>query len=306
MQQIRDQFTLPAIQQARQVFEQFEASGLRSAMRELRQHGEEIRRAMEAMRAPWLNIRDQLGSMGGFAELQRIGLSLKALPPFDLALTDRLRANLGDWRDAINWPKDIFVNTDARTAFYEGRGLDLRLTGFPAEAFNQSAVLAGLVVEPPAYLREFDGREPVVDSDEEAGFERTNAAHDVLLRFETQIRCFIEARLRKAFGDSWIKHNVPGEMRDRWVEKRKKAVAAGEKEWPLIAYADFTDYVPIITQKNNWAAAFAPVFGRPESVRESFQRLYPIRLCTMHARILTQEDELYLLVEIKRIRSAID
>jgi hypothetical protein len=50
---------------------------------------------------------------------------------------------------------------------------------------------------------------------------------------------------------------------------------------------------------------FAPVFRRAESVRESFQRLYPIRLCTMHARIVTQDDELYLFVETKRILSAI-
>ncbi|WP_188527381.1 hypothetical protein [Sinisalibacter lacisalsi] len=50
---------------------------------------------------------------------------------------------------------------------------------------------------------------------------------------------------------------------------------------------------------------FEPVFRRPTFVQESFQRLYPIRICTMHARMITQDDEIYLYVEIKRVLSAI-
>ena len=65
------------------------------------------------------------------------------------------------------------------------------------------------------------------------------------------------------------------------------------------------DYVTIITQKNNWNEVFEPVFSRPTFVQESFQRLYPIRICTMHARMITQDDELYLYVETKRVLSAI-
>ncbi len=52
---------------------------------------------------------------------------------------------------------------------------------------------------------------------------------------------------------------------------------------------------------SNWNAAFAPFFKRQESVRESFQRLYPIRLDTAHARLITQDDELLLYVEVKRL-----
>jgi hypothetical protein len=63
--------------------------------------------------------------------------------------------------------------------------------------------------------------------------------------------------------------------------------------------------VPIITKRDNWEDIFKPFFGRAESVMESFQRLYPIRICTMHARLITQDDELYLYVETKRILSAI-
>ena len=120
-----------------------------------------------------------------------------------------------------------------------------------------------------------------------------------------QIRKFIDEQMTEAFGSNWIKHRIDGQMRKQWEEKQEKAEANGEREWPLIAYADFTDYVKIITQKNNWRDVFEEFFDRKESVQESFQRLYPIRVCTMHARLITQDDELYLCVETKRILKAI-
>ena len=71
----------------------------------------------------------------------------------------------------------------------------------------------------------------------------------------------------------------------------------------MIAYADFTDYVLVICRRDNWRI-FKRYFGREESVRESFQRLYPIRLDTMHARQITHEDELFLYVETRRLGAA--
>lgn len=68
---------------------------------------------------------------------------------------------------------------------------------------------------------------------------------------------------------------------------------------------DFAHYLPIIVRRDNWEAVFAAVFRRQESVTESFQRLYPLRVATMHARLITQDDELYLYVEAKRLLSAI-
>lgn len=50
---------------------------------------------------------------------------------------------------------------------------------------------------------------------------------------------------------------------------------------------------------------FRPVFGRAEDVRESFQRLFPIRIATMHARLVTLDDELLLRVETRRVLKAI-
>ncbi|MEX0805198.1 MAG: hypothetical protein WD688_18030 [Candidatus Binatia bacterium] len=73
----------------------------------------------------------------------------------------------------------------------------------------------------------------------------------------------------------------------------------------MIAYADFTDYERVICRGDNWRDVFAPFFRRPESLRESLQRLYPIRLDTMHARFITQDDELLLYVETRRLMGII-
>src|SRR5262245_38327527 len=178
------------------------------------------------------------------------------------------------------------------------------LTDFPAPAFNESMSLAGLQEVSVSGVEEY-GLSETENEEERQGFARTNAAHDRLQRFETELRRFIDQQMTAAFGTDWTRQRVPGPILTSWREKKQKAMASGEKEWPLLAYADFTDYVPIITRKDNWAEVFKPIFRRSECVRESFQRLYPIRICTMHARIITQDDELYLQVEIKWILGAI-
>ena len=135
--------------------------------------------------------------------------------------------------------------------------------------------------------------------------QRNNAAHDRLQRFETHVRRFIDELMTAAIGKNWIKHRVSGPMRQQWGDKRVDALARGETEGPLIAYADFTDYEEIIVRDDNWKEVFRAVFGRKTLVHESFQRLYPIRVCTMHARIITQDDELFLHAETRRILAAI-
>lgn len=49
---------------------------------------------------------------------------------------------------------------------------------------------------------------------------------------------------------------------------------------------------------------FGELFQHKPSVEESFRRLYPVRICTMHARPITADDALFLLVEIKRLSKA--
>lgn len=268
------------------------------------EHQTALERAMDAMRAPWLDMQDKLRSMTAFTELQGIGITLRSLPAFDINVAQALRIELGDWRKEITWPSEIFTDAVARSAFYEAQGLNPYLTAFPADAFQQSIEIAGLKSVSPDPAPEYSVEAEVIDEEEE-GFERTNDAHDRLQRFESHLRQFIAHKMAEVFGDNWIKHQVPGAMRQKWIEKQERAGDSGERKAPLIAYADFTDYVPLIVRKDNWERVFKPIFLRTSSVEESLQRLYPIRICTMHARIITQDDELFLYVETKRLLAAI-
>ena len=296
-------FSLPEIAEATSLLSKFEDSRVANALNHYQDQASLFQNAIENMRVPWLDVEDNIRSISGLVELQTIGQALRTMPTFDTRLEDMLRTELGDWREKIIWPTDIFTDPLARTSFYSDLGLNSSLTAFPSEAFEQSIDIAGLKEAPirlePAYNFE---SEPEPD---EVAYERTNTAHDRLQRFETQIRKFIDEQMKAIFGENWIKQQVPGEIRKAWLEKQQKVKDSGGPEWPLIAYADFSDYVPIITRRDNWNRVFKPIFRRQASIQESFQRLYPIRICTMHARLITQDDELYLYVETKRILTAI-
>lgn len=300
-----ERFKLPEFKVATELMAAYRADHASELVKHLKDNQDYLRRATEAIRSPWLDMQAQMRSVGAFADIQSIGFALQNIPAFDDRLTELLRIDLGDWQDRINFPKEIFDNPLARSAFYLERGFDPALTAFPTDAFTQSLDIAGLRGAPPPIIDVYDYEEVREGDEQEAAFARTNAAHDRLQRFETRLRQFIDEQMTKACGDQWIKHRVPGPIRQSWIEKSEKARAKGEADHPLIAYADFSDYVPIITQKNNWNEVFEPVFRRPTFVQESFQRLYPIRICTMHARMITQDDEIYLYVEIKRVLSAI-
>jgi hypothetical protein len=288
-------FEMPSIVETSRLFERARESLLGPRIFLDQSVSDSIRKAMEAMRVPWLDTENKLQSIIGFAELQGIGLAMQRFAPFDEKFTDQIRRDLGDWRAPLNFPKPIFEDVAARVTFYEGLGLNRQLTAFPEEAFDESAALAGLMQDIPA-----------ADPDEEAVFKRNNAAHDRLQRFEAHVRRFIDERMRAAFGDSWIKHRVHGDIRERWRDKKEKAVARGERELSLLMYADFMDYEPIITRDDNWKTVFEAYFRRKEFIRESFQRLHPVRNCTMHARPITSDDKVFLFFEIMRFLKAIE
>jgi hypothetical protein len=201
-----------------------------------------------------------------------------------------LRLDLGDWRDEIAMPTASLRDAAERSRFYTGLGLNRALTDFTPRAFDESLAAAGLADET-------EGPRSGGNAAEEADLARARAAFDRLQRFEREVRRFVDRAMRQAFGDGWIAQRTPAGMKDRWIQKRDTAVARGETEGPLIAYADFTDYKAIIERGDNWSAVFRHVFERQEDVRESFQRLFPVRICTMHARTVTLDDEIYLVSE---------
>ena len=258
-------------------------------------------RAMESMRAPWLDMHEETRSIRGMAALNGIGHAVAKTSPFGPELIAALRVDLGDWRDPISWLPEVLEDPLIRSESYVELGFNPALTDFPAATFKEGLGVAGLYATPPELCEAYG--EPVSASDdeeEEEKLSRTNKAHDWLLRLETQMRRFIDGEMTKAYGPDWPKRQLPGDLYDQWKEKQQKARSRGAGEWPLIAYADFTDYMRVISKRDNWRV-FEPFFMRLEDVREAFQRLHPIRLDTMHARPITQDDELLLYVEVRRL-----
>jgi hypothetical protein len=255
---------------------------------------ESLTSRMSAMEMPWLNISDTVRSVAAFAHVQAIGDIVHGAPPFASEVAGWLRADLGDWRDAVTMRPDDLIDPGLRTQLYVDRGINRTLTEFTPQAFHQSVSIARLTdvewVEVEDWCPE--------NSDE---LLRNKTAFHRLQLFEMAIRRFIVAAMTAAFGDDWMARQLPNGMLDSWKQKQQSDVKAGAYARPLIDYADFTDYLPIIERRDNWSRVFKSIFGRPEDIRESLQRLYPVRLATMHARVITQDDTLLLMVETKRV-----
>lgn len=262
--------------------------------------GLDIYKCLSAMHHPWLDTENPFRSVTGFSELFNIGNSLKNLAPFGSTIASQLRSDLGDWRDSIAITPSL-SDQDTRIDLYLDQGLDLALTNFPARSFIEGTSKAGL----RSFLEKSTDSDSIGDdNEEEHALKRTNRAHNLLMRFEYHLRRYIASKMTEACGDNWIKHRVPGTIREAWINRSTIALEAGDESRPIIDYADFTDYIILITKSDNWKEVFKAVFKRPELVKESFQRLYPYRLSTMHARPITQEDELLLIVETMRICKA--
>ena len=275
-----------------------------AASRKVTAQFDELQRWMQNISTPWLDVGNEMQSVQGVVGLYGIGSALRDLSAYSIDLTDLLRLDLGDWRE-VTLPEDIEDDPIERASFYEDLGFNTDLATFPNETFEQLITEAG-VKTPDISLQE--GYYQVLTSEgiEEEGFERTNHAHNVLMRFETHVRKFISEQMEDEIGQNWIKQRVPSDMRSRWEEKKLQESNPDNQSLPLIAYADFPDYVVIICRNDNWRELFESTFERKQSIQESFYRLFPVRIATMHARIITQDDEVYLNAETRRILKAIE
>jgi hypothetical protein len=261
-----------------------------------------VEEAMRKMRNPWLHGTDGTTSALAMAQLLGIGQSVDRLTPFDAGLAEALRPSLGDWRDMVMPSDSVLLDPVLRSGLYRERGFDPTLIDFTPAAFHESLALAGLR-EP---VRGGHDESAPADGDADtSGFEVARAAYCTLFDFEVAVRLFIAQRMEAAFGPKWMKGQLPNNMLTDWTEKKTKAIAGGAAEAPLIDFADFTDYIRIIERTDNWRVVFKDVFGRVEDVRESFFRLGPVRIATMHARPIVQSDELLLAVESYRVLKAI-
>ena len=260
---------------------------------------------LAAMKNPWLDVQDELGSVKRILELQKVGAVIGSQATFSESAAAQIRNWLGDWRAPVAWPDGIWRDLAARADFYADLGFNADLTDLPPAAFREATEIADIRSLRPSLVESHGPPVPSAPR-EEAAFARTNDAHDWLQRFESHLRLFIDTEMTRLFGPEWPTHRLPNGMHGRWTEKKDAAARAERPECVPIAYADFTDYLHIIVRKDNWRQVFESHFERREDLRESFQRLHPIRLDTMHARPISQDDELLLYVEIRRIMRAID
>jgi hypothetical protein len=258
--------------------------------------GLEFQRQLEMIQVPFIQMEDSLKSLRGFSELSAIGTAVRLIEPFDSSLVQSLRRDLGDWRDMEVDATDLLDDPVGRVALYEEQGFNPELTDFPAQGFESALTVTGIdlgsvstALAPPSA-----DMVPVFNVQ----------AYQWLFVFERELRAFIVKRLTEAGSGNWEVRLPPG-MRDKWKEKKAKALAEGESEQPLIHYADFADYNDIILGQANWRDCFKGTFKREEAVREGFNRLRPIRLVTAHMRVLTHEEWLVLNLEIRRLLRAI-
>lgn len=259
---------------------------------------------LASLTSPWVNSVEAPRSVTAMLELQGLGNALKTIKGFDLELTVALRRDLGDWRDKITFRESVFIDPVARVDFYVTRGFNTALTDFPEAAFHQSLEVAG--IDGDTLNLELYGSVvyPSTDPEDEAGLQRTNKCHDWLQRFERRLRQFINDAMTIQYGSNWPKKRLAPKLYEDWEHKKQRAESNGDI-LPFIEFADFQDYETIICKQDHWREVFEVRFKKKESVRESLQRLQPIRVAAMHARIVTKEDELYLYAEVVRLLSAI-
>jgi len=256
---------------------------------------------VSGLRTAWIDRITPETSIMGIARMAALTAAASAANPFDLSSVTALREALGDWRD-VTMPWRFLTDTNLREQFYVERGFDTSLIQLPEPAFTRALENVGLVRRPLAPIEDFEE----VD-EEELLRQRMAQVYKLLFRLERALRDYIDRVMTQQCGSDWERHRCHGngKIYQLWIQKRDKAIQGGVKPERLIQYADFTEYADLITRSDNWDQVFKNVFGRPESVRESFFRLAPVRLCTMHARPITKTELMLATAEITRLLIAI-
>ena len=258
----------------------------------------------ESIKNPWLDVEDSFGSVQRLADYHWIGQAISQQASLHQDIAIPLRSKLGDWRNISTWPNGIWEDLGLRMDFYTNLGFNEDLIDMWPPAFQEATIAYGIQSDPPSIEDIYGQPVPVEKAmGKEVAFVRTNKAHDWLQRLECQLRHFIDRQMTTKFGPNWPRHRLPNKMYEMWCRKREEA-SGRRPEQSLIDYADFTDYQSVICKKDNWRDVFSLFFNNVESVRESFNRLRPIRVDTMHSRMISQADELFLYVETKRLSQA--
>lgn len=262
---------------------------------------------MDSIHSPWIDSADARRSYEGLCKLACLATAA-GQGSFDIASSSAIRTVLGDWRGRA-LPEGIFADSILRDRFYLNSGFDAALVARPEPAFTETVRATHLFrplllpPEPPD-----GGVDPHQEesTEERALRKRMQDLHGLLWRLERDLRDSIECAMTAQFGPNWARHRLPGngKMYESWVEKQEQNAKKGGPRGRLIDYADFTDYEKIITKGDNWKDVFGSTFMDKQSLIESLQRLYPVRLSTMHGRSVSKMDFALANAEVLRLLSA--
>ena len=132
--------------------------------------------------------------------------------------------------------------------------------------------------------------------------KRLEEPYKILQKLETKLRECIQTQL-ETVSKNWWKERIPKDVQEK-AELRK---TKNEKQWPwhttkdlpFVFYIDFTDYVKIITKRDNWKQVFKEIFKERETISVKLRELEPIRNAIAHFRELNRRelDKLKLLSE---------
>ena len=122
--------------------------------------------------------------------------------------------------------------------------------------------------------------------------ELGNEAYETLRRLETGLRGLIVSKL-EALTPDWWNRRIPEDVRHNAEERMQED--SGPWPWEsmkaeLIEYVDFTDYVKIVTRRDNWKEVFVHVFGDEETISSKLKELDPIRKSIAHSRKLSSHE----------------
>lgn len=248
---------------------------------------------LAAIRSPIIDMHNSLASFRGLGELASLGSAIRFARPYSEELTGVLRSELGDWRDLTVEDDRVGDDPIERAESYEAGGFNPDIVNFPADGFKEIIVATEIDLGTPALI---------LPSPQACDVPEFNVhGYQWIYVLERELRTLILNQLSAKNPASW-ERRLPDGMIEKWREKHQ---SSGDPDQPLINFADFTDYEPIILKRDNWRECFKVIFLREEAVREAFNRLRPLRLMIAHMRALTSEEVLMLHLETRQLLRAV-
>ncbi len=119
-------------------------------------------------------------------------------------------------------------------------------------------------------------------------------AYELLATFEHDLNDFIASALETTYGASWWDVSIPPYVKTKCEQRRSNANLRKKALMPILYYADFSFYVPIILYKSddgdidNWKSVFERHFVNIGWIKARLIELNHIRNDVAHPKPITQ------------------